>query len=95
MDNSIRLGHDNFCPVCKHTIDAVSSMDGEVHHPVEGDVSICSECTAFLVFDENQQSQVLTPEELLTLPDEILNMLADIRHKIYSYQQIKGEKSGK
>jgi RNase P subunit RPR2 len=87
VNNTIRLDGDNFCPVCGHKIDAVTSMDGDVRVPTDGDVSICGECTAFLVFDKNLQSQLLTPDELLTLPDDIINTLAEIRYQLHSYRQ--------
>jgi len=58
-----RLSSDSSCPVCHVTIDATSSTSGQ-DTPKPGDLSLCGDCGALLVFDARLR-QVLAPQALI------------------------------
>lgn len=69
---SLQLKHENFCPKCGKTLDGVSAYSAEDNpEPVSGDVSICMYCFTLLQFDDDIQSQILTPEEFIDLEDGV------------------------
>lgn len=54
------------CPTCKHPFDRASSV-GHNEAPKTGDVSVCIECTAVNVFDEDGSLRPLTDVERFQL----------------------------
>lgn len=75
---------ENYCPACGTPIDAATSIDPNVETdlPQEGDLSICFECTAFLTYDADLKSVVLTSEQLLDLPNTLMLDLIATRSNI-------------
>jgi hypothetical protein len=58
---------DHLCPQCGGLLNAATSIDGE-WKPEAGDLSICLECGAFLVFNQDQTVRKMAGEELKKLP---------------------------
>lgn len=79
----------NVCPVCGYNIDSASAIDGVDAIPQPGDVSICFDCTSYLIFDENIKSRVLTVDEIVDLPSDILYELTAERNKINKFKKYK------
>lgn len=67
------------CPVCDHIIDAASAVDASGAHPSPGDVSICAECTSYLMYNDDLSSHVITVDEFVTLPSDIIYELTAAR----------------
>lgn len=73
---------ESLCPVCKERLDAASNAYQETSPPECGDVSICIYCASYLIFDENLSLQLLSVEDLLQLPDKILQQLTRARKEL-------------
>lgn len=67
---SHKLDHDNPCPSCDANNDGTTGVTDIDAKPTPGDLSVCAYCHTMLQFDENLQSQILTPEEYVDLPLE-------------------------
>lgn len=84
---------ESLCPVCKERLDAASNADQVKSSPPEcGDVSICLYCASYLIFDEDLTLQLLSVEDLLELPDEILQQLTRMRKEIKKANQKRNKK---
>lgn len=67
------------CPVCGYKLDRATDASGKAAIPAEGDVSVCIDCTAFLVFQQDLTVREMTLEEVGNLPDHIRHQLVKIR----------------
>lgn len=56
----------NRCPVCKYQMDAATGVEPETK-PKPGDVSICWQCGAVLIFDTDLTSRLPTEQEFKEL----------------------------
>lgn len=75
----IRMTNDMVCPRCLTVHDGVTNIIG-TNAPKDGDMSVCTMCTAFLVFEKNATSlREATQEELAVLPLSTLAELAIAR----------------
>lgn len=84
---------DQCCPLCGVKLDAfANSVEGEVPSP--GDVSLCSNCTGYLVIEEGMKLRTMTADELIGLPDETLAFLASMRIKIQLFRKQHPLKKG-
>jgi hypothetical protein len=66
----------HICPVCNMSMDMVaevSHLDGEP--PKEGDLTICTYCSAVSVFKADQTVRLATSKELESLPESVLKFL--------------------
>lgn len=77
-DDSARLPEAH-CPVCNALLNSARDALGDEPAPVEGDLSVCAYCTSFLVFMEDMSLKLLTDEETLDLPKELVDVMKDLR----------------
>ena len=90
MSVKVYLGKEQNCPNCGAFMDAASSdKEADDRKPIPGDVSICYECTAYLTFDENMDLQLLSVDELVDLPNEILYDLTKSRNEINRFKKYR------
>jgi hypothetical protein len=62
------------CPNCGKTLDAAHNVTGEQANKVKpGDISLCIDCTAILVFDDELFLRRPTPQELEDFKSEAEN----------------------
>ena len=73
---------EHYCPNCNAPINAATSFGDNT--PEEGDVSICSDCTSYLVFGKDLNIQLMTDEQLLELDNETLTTLTEYRSTLQS-----------
>jgi len=92
MKEPIKINDDNYCPVCGEHIDGVTSVGGD-YTPQEGDVSVCANCTAFLMFDDRLLSRLIDPDTLLSLPDDLLFQLSSIRLQLKQFEEYRAQQS--
>ena len=74
------------CPICGFVLNAMSTTDMDSSQPESGDVSICFNCTSYLIFDENFKVRLLTVDEIVDLPNEMLVLLTGERNKIQKFK---------
>lgn len=76
------------CPCCGHTMNAVTGGEGEYEQPVPGDVSVCAECTSYLIFDDELKLRLMTVDEVCELDSEILYVLTSTRNHINKLKKL-------
>jgi hypothetical protein len=59
------------CPKCGHHINKATSVDDKHTSPVEGDVSVCIECSTMLIFNADMTLHIMSREEFYALPLEV------------------------
>lgn len=64
------------CPCCEHLLDAAT---GGARKPSPGAFTVCIECATRLVFDEEMRLHELTGEQLAALPEDVVDVLNEIR----------------
>ena len=75
------------CPVCRHMLDAATSVSGtHTHMPKPGDATVCLHCATALRFNGELQVRVLTDEDLEEADGGTLEELA--RVKLAAVQRI-------
>lgn len=74
------------CPVCGTLLNAASFFTGE-SSPRPGDLSVCIECTAILVFQADLTVQGISEEELESLPPELHVELIRMRQILKEFHQ--------
>lgn len=79
---------DTKCPCCGHVMNAVTGAEGESESPNPGDVSVCIECTSYLIFDHDLKLQVMTVDEVCELDSEVLYTLTATRNHINKLKRI-------
>lgn len=80
LDATTVLLDDNAtCPVCHTKIDAATANDQSGVEPHEGDISICMECTAFLIYNADLSSREMSVDELADLPPDLFYELISTR----------------
>lgn len=76
------------CPSCGHNLDAATAVNEDAI-PKSGDLTICAYCTAWLVFTDPQGVRIMTEDEALELPDDVLQMLQRARAFLRRYQELR------
>lgn len=71
----ITLENSSDCPKCKKKLDAVSAVDGHDQVPVENDITICSGCSAVLVYQKDLSLSELSKEDIEGLPQELKDQI--------------------
>ena len=74
------------CPTCGARNNAATCVSDDDARPATGDVTLCIECGELLVFDENVNPVLPTPEQLKTIFADA-SRAALIRH---SQRMIRG-----
>lgn len=63
-----QLAATDACPFCRHTLDAATAGPSNPDAvPKPGDVTVCIECGAVLLFDDGLKVRGPTPEELVEI----------------------------
>lgn len=65
---------ENFCPVCNMAINSLTVVDID-REPEDGDFIVCSDCGAWLVFDNGMKIRVVTQEDMDRVLPEVLELL--------------------
>lgn len=71
----ITLEKSSDCPKCKKKLDAASAVDGHDQVPVENDITICSGCSAVLVYQKDLSLSELSKEDIEGLPQELKDQI--------------------
>lgn len=69
--------HHSVCPYCLTESDTESLVVGDLDRPVPDDISLCSECGLFSVFDEQLQRRKPVGKETKAIRKDL--MLSDIQ----------------
>lgn len=77
------------CPSCGCKLDAATNLADERRRPSPGDLSVCINCTSFLVFDDNLILRNLSPEETKQLPVGVQDELWRIRRAAHKTDRSK------
>ena len=85
-DITVLLDSAFTCPVCHTKIDAATASDRSGVVPEAGDVSICAECTSFLIYNEDLSSREMTVDELVDLPPDVFYDLMSTRMAFRRYK---------
>lgn len=78
VDERTFVVDEDVCPSCGCKLGAYSGIT-DTAAPVPGDFSVCYNCTAYLVVDDQLKVQLLTADELIKLPVDVMTMLSSIR----------------
>ena len=81
-DRSTFIFEDTKCPCCGCKMNAVTGEEGQDVEPIPGDVSVCFECTSYLVFDEELKLRVLEVDEICEMDSDTLYTLTSVRNQI-------------
>ena len=76
----LELKESTECPNCKKKLDVVSAVDGYDRLPIENDITICSNCSAVLVYEKDLSLSELSDDQISNLPEELksqINMAKD------------------
>ena len=79
----------NYCPICNHKLDAATASDNSGVMPSPNDVTICINCTSYLVYDEDLNLHEMSMESLLKLPDELRLELHRLRKQLKAITRAK------
>jgi hypothetical protein len=82
----IRYGEMVPCPVCGHTLDAARQVRG-LGTPSPGDLTMCFECTAFLVFDQPPALHAMTDDELAALDEDVYETLRFAKQHLEAFKR--------
>ena len=58
---TVDLGQPIHCPVCKHDMHLATSVDNKREHPADGDIGLCVNCCAVLVYVTDDDKVELIP----------------------------------
>ena len=58
------------CPYCGASLDSVTATEKDSTAPQNGDITICTYCVNWLVFDD-EKLRPISEEEIAALPDEL------------------------
>ena len=86
MLNSVKI-KVNYCPVCSHKLDAATATDNSGVMPSPNDVTICINCTSYLVYDEDLNLHEMSIELLMEIPDDIRLELHRLRKVFKKYKK--------
>lgn len=67
------------CPKCGKLLDAATSATGGVTPPRSGDLTVCIQCAAALVFTDDLRLRLMTGEEMRDAPKELFQAIGAIR----------------
>lgn len=70
------------CPECGEMMDAATCMEKDASPPSVGDVTVCIDCTAILVFDKDMKLERPTDDLLRSIPDETRKKLKGVQKLI-------------
>jgi hypothetical protein len=74
------------CPVCGTSIDAARQVHG-MRAPVPGDLTLCFECTALLVFDRPPALHAMTDAELAALDEDEYEALRFAKQQLEAFKR--------
>jgi hypothetical protein len=64
------------CPNCQHSMDGAADLAGDVDSgPSPGDLSVCLHCATMLQFGPELQLELISPDTLGTIDDEVKEVL--------------------
>lgn len=71
----------DYCPNCDNSLNAAHVIgDNEDEAPKVGDVTICIECTSYLMFDEHMKLRECTVDEICDMDNDTLLELTRARN---------------
>lgn len=88
-DLTVLVDEDLYCPVCGAYINAATASDGTCAEPSPGDVSVCSTCTSYLIFNDDLTSRELTVDEFVNLPSNIIHALTKGRAILKNINKVR------
>jgi hypothetical protein len=72
------------CPKCSARFDSAAPVNSSESAKVSpGDISLCIYCGIFLVFKPDLRVRLMTPDEMIALDPEALNMLLTAKSNIF------------
>jgi len=80
--NSIRYDLQ-YCPSCKHELDAATSADDSPRELKKGDFSLCMYCGEILRFEENLKLKVANQDDM----EELLDDSIETYDQLLEYQE--------
>lgn len=83
------------CPVCKYKVDCASAINepGIFRHPDEGDVTVCIECMAWLVFRDDLSLRLMTKKEIDHLREEERTPLVELTQSIRKVHELQAHRT--
>lgn len=69
------LENSSDCPKCKKKLEAAIAVDGHDQMPVENDITICSGCSAVLVYKKDLSLSEMSDDDYSGLPEEIKHQI--------------------
>ena len=64
------------CPFCNHKLDGATAVGRDRGGPTAGSLTVCIECTNWLVYQGDFSLRPITEDEIAALPQEALNTLS-------------------
>lgn len=77
----------DYCPECGVKINAAGT--NKDIKPKPGDISVCGECTSYLVFDDNLKLKSMTMDDIVDLAPDELYQLTLYRKQIQEFNAQK------
>ena len=71
----------NNCPACNYNIDAASGIEEDIK-PQNGDLSVCFNCGAFLIFNEDLTVSLLSQKSFSELDNQTKANMQIVQHEI-------------
>lgn len=71
---------DDECPACKTKLSAASSNRGQVPEP--GDLSVCIDCGAWMVFREDMSLKLAEESDVKDLSQEQFDTMQDVTSRL-------------
>ena len=73
---------EQHCPHCGTPVNAAMEASGETVHAIPGDVTVCSNCGNFLMFDDSLTARVILPGIWGQLDDEYKAELFKVQARV-------------
>lgn len=83
----------NASPCCGVALDAATCLEDLNAAPVDGDLSVCMYCYAWLVF-EGGTPRVMTKSEIDELPNDVVVQLLDVVQAAKLANELKRQRGG-